>query len=68
MLVGWVRERFQVSCVCACRPARFSRAAYYRASRKPDQSGLRERMRQKLIKKAGEELLEKLEVRVNNWL
>ena len=36
--------------------------------RKPDQSGLRERMRQKLIKKAGEELMEKLETRVNNWL
>ena len=68
MLVGWIRERFQVSCVCACRLARFSRAAYYRASRKPDQSGLRERMRQKLIKKAGEELMEKLETRVNNWL
>jgi putative transposase len=45
MLVGWIRERFQVSCVRACRLARFSRAAYYRASRKPDQAGLKIRIR-----------------------
>jgi len=45
-LAGWFQGTFQVSCVRACRLARFSRAAWYRRSRARDQSALRVRIRE----------------------
>lgn len=46
MLAGWIRERFQVATVRACRLARFSRAGFYRKSQAKDQSALRLRIRE----------------------
>jgi putative transposase len=46
VLAGWMKERFQVSTVRACRLARFSRAGFYRKSIATDQSALRLRIRE----------------------
>lgn len=46
MLAGWIRERFQVATVRACRLAHFSRAGFYRKSQAKDQSALRLRIRE----------------------
>jgi putative transposase len=46
VLAGWIRERFQVATVRACRLARFSRAGFYRKSQAKDQSALRLRIRE----------------------
>ena len=46
MLAGWIRERFQVATVRACRLARFSRAGFYRKGTAKDQSALRLRIRE----------------------
>ena len=46
MLAGWIKERFQVATVRACRLARFSRAGFYRKSTAKDQSALRLRIRE----------------------
>jgi len=46
VLAGWIRERFQVATVRACRLARFSRAGFYRKSQAKDQSALRQRIRE----------------------
>lgn len=46
MLAGWIKERFQVATVRACRLARFSRAGFYRKSIATDQSALRLRIRE----------------------
>jgi len=46
VLAGWIKERFQVATVRACRLARFSRAGYYRKSRARDQAALRLRIRE----------------------
>ena len=45
-LAGWFQITFGVSCVRACRLAQFSRAAWYRPSRAPDQTALRMRIRE----------------------
>jgi putative transposase len=45
-LAGWIKERFQVSTIRACRLAKFSRAAYYRKSQAKDQTSLRMRIRE----------------------
>jgi putative transposase len=42
----WIQERFQVSCVRACRLGGLSRAAWYRKSTAKDQAGLRMRIRE----------------------
>jgi putative transposase len=44
--VTWIQNRFQVSCVKACRLAEFSVAAFYRKSTAKDQSALRMRIRE----------------------
>jgi hypothetical protein len=46
VLAGWIKERFQVATVRACRLARFSRAGFYRKSTAKDQSALRLRIRE----------------------
>jgi len=46
VLAGWIKERFQVATVRACRLAQFSRAGFYRKSRARDQSALRLRIRE----------------------
>jgi len=46
VLAGWIKERFQVATVRACRLARFSRAGFYRKSIARDQSALRLRIRE----------------------
>jgi putative transposase len=46
VLAGWIKERFQVATVRACRLARFSRAGFYRESQAKDQSALRLRIRE----------------------
>jgi putative transposase len=46
VLAGWIKERFQVATVRACRLARFSRAGFYRKSMAKDQSALRLRIRE----------------------
>lgn len=42
----WIRERFAVSCVRACRLGGISRAGWYRKSTAKDQSALRMRIRE----------------------
>ena len=42
----WIKERFQLATVRACRLARFSRAGFYRRSTAKDQSALRLRIRE----------------------
>jgi putative transposase len=46
VLAGWIKERFQVATVRACRLAQFSSAGFYRKSRARDQSALRLRIRE----------------------
>jgi putative transposase len=46
VLAGWIKERFQVATVRACRLARFSRVGFYRKSTAKDQSALRLRIRE----------------------
>jgi len=46
VLAGWIKERFQVATVRACRLARFSRAGFYRKRTAKDQSALRLRIRE----------------------
>jgi putative transposase len=46
VLAGWIKERFQVVTVRACRLARFSRAGFYRKSTAKDQAALRLRIRE----------------------
>jgi putative transposase len=46
VLAGWMKERFQVATVRACRLAGFSRAGFYRKSTAKDQSALRLRIRE----------------------
>jgi putative transposase len=46
VLAGWIKERFQVATVRACRLARFSRAGFYRRSTAKDRSALRLRIRE----------------------
>jgi putative transposase len=46
VLAGWIKERFQVATVRACRLARFSRAGFYRKSTAKDQAALRLRIRE----------------------
>ena len=42
----WIRERFALSCVRACRLGGISRAGWYRKSTAKDQSALRMRIRE----------------------
>jgi putative transposase len=44
--VAWYLATFQVSCRRACELAHFSRAAWYRPARRPDQTPLRHRIRE----------------------
>lgn len=46
MLVGWMKERFQVETTRACRLAQFSRAGFYRKSQAKDRTALRLRIRE----------------------
>ena len=45
-IVHWIRERFQVSTIRACRLGGISRAGWYRKSSAKDQTPLRMRIRQ----------------------
>ena len=45
-MARWIKERFQVSCVRACRLGGLSRAAWYRKSTAKDQTALRMRIRE----------------------
>jgi putative transposase len=45
-VVGWIKERYQVSTRKACHLAQFSRSTYSRKSQAKDQTALRRRIRE----------------------